>query len=358
MSETRIKIIAEAGVNHNGSLDIALQLIEVAAEAGADAVKFQTFNASCLASAAANLVDYQKDNQVVATNQLEMLKSLEISHDSHLKLLECCRNNKIEFMSTPFDLESAAFLVRNLNLPQIKISSGEITNAPLLLQIANDGKPVILSTGMSDLAEIETALGVLAFGYTRIKEKPGPDQFGKAYLSTEGKKSLQDKVVLMHCTSLYPTPCEHINLRAMTTLRDKFRLPVGLSDHSRGTAVSVAAAALGAYVIEKHFTLDNSMPGPDHKASLEPLELIQLVKQVRCVESAMGSGTKIATERELSTRALTRKSLVAACRIERGERFTTENLTVKRPGNGISPNEYWNWLGRTAERDYKPDELL
>ncbi len=358
MTQKRIIIIAEAGVNHNGSLETALRLVEVAAGGGADVVKFQTFNASSLASAAANLAEYQKANKVIADNQLEMLKRLELSRESHYRIRQCCRTHKIEFMSTPFDLESASFLARELDLPRIKISSGEITNAPLLLGIAGTGKPVILSTGMSDLAEVETALGVLAFGYAGGTGQPDMNRFSEAYKSVEGKNALLEKVILLHCTSIYPAPCEQINLRAIATLQKTFGLPVGLSDHSRGTAVSVAAAALGACVIEKHFTLDNSMPGPDHKASLEPEELKQLVDQVRGVEAAMGSGTKVAGNGELNNRTVIRKSLVAACRIARGEKFTPENLTVKRPGSGISPLEYWNWLGRKADKNYEPDELL
>ncbi len=358
MTVQRIKIIAEAGVNHNGSLETATRLVQVAVEAGADAVKFQTFNSSRLASTAADLVEYQKDSKVAATNQLEMLKNLELSHDSHFKLLECCRAKKIEFMSTPFDLESAIFLTRELNLPLIKISSGEITNAPLLLEIAKAGKPVILSTGMSDLEDIKTALGILAFGYSCPNEQPGGERFSNIFKSEEGQSVLREKVTLLHCTSAYPAPYKQINLRVIATLQKTFGLPVGLSDHSQGTTASVAAAALGACVIEKHFTLDNSMPGPDHQASLEPAELKQLVEQVRCVEAALGSGTKVAADIELNNRTLIRKSLVAAHRIKCGEIFTVQNLTVKRPGSGISPLEYWDWLGKKAQRDYEADDLL
>jgi N-acetylneuraminate synthase len=351
-------IIAEAGVNHNGSLQTAKQLVDVAAEAGADVVKFQSFRADRLATQDAPKADYQRDTTDAAESQIDMLRRLELSEAHHFELIEHCRSRGLEFLSTPFDLESARLLVGPLNVQRVKIASGELTNAPLLLEIARSGKPVLLSTGMATLGDIEQALGVLAFGYTMLTEPASTETFMRAYGSEEGQRALQQNVVILHCTTEYPTPFDEVNLRAMDTLAAAFGLPVGLSDHTLGIAVAVAAVARGATVIEKHFTLDRNMPGPDHKASVEPEELRQLVQAVRQVEAALGSPHKSPTPSERRNMHVARKSLVAACDVKAGEKFTPQNVAVKRPGTGVSPMRYFQYLGTTAEREYRAEELL
>ncbi|MCM3079668.1 N-acetylneuraminate synthase [Brevibacillus invocatus] len=351
-------IIAEAGVNHNGSLDMAIELVNTAATAGADAVKFQTFKSEHLVSKNAEKAEYQKVTTGSEESQLEMLKKLELDYEAHRLLINHCNSKKIQFLSTPFDKYSADFLIRELDVPVIKISSGDLTNAPLLLQIAQTGKPVILSTGMSKLGEIETALSVLAFGYTHTKQPVSLSEFDDAFFSDEGQHLLRNKVTILHCTTEYPTPFEAVNLRAMDTLRDSFHLRVGLSDHTQGISVAIAAVARGASVIEKHFTLDKNLPGPDHKASLDPVELNQMVTSIREVECALGNVTKVPTIAERKNKEVAQKSLVAACEIKEGEIFTKDNLTVKRPSGGISPLQFWSWLGKTADRTYQVDEMI
>lgn len=353
-----VYIIAEAGVNHNGSLELAQRLVDVAVQAGADAVKFQTFSAEQLVSASAPKADYQVKTTGQTESQLEMIKKLELSYDHFKELADYCQVKGIEFMSSPFDLSSVDFLVQQLHVTRLKIGSGEITNAPLLLRAAQSKKPVILSTGMSTLGEIEMALGVLAFGYTGIKKQPSLDAFREVYFSEEGQKLLQEKVTLLHCTTEYPAPFEEVNLRVMDILRTAFGLAVGFSDHTPGICISIAAAALGAQVIEKHFTLDRSMPGPDHKASLEPQELKEMVKSIRQVEQALGTGRKIPAASELHNLPVARKSLVALKDIKQGERFSVDNLGIKRPGGGLSPYYYWDMLGQTAGRGYHVDEQV
>lgn len=352
-----VYIIAEAGVNHNGSLDLAKKLIDVAVEAGADAVKFQTFKADTLVSKKAEKADYQKQATSEDESQYEMIKKLELDEDAHRLLIDYCKNSGIQFLSTPFDLVSVDLLARTFNLPCIKIPSGDITNAPLLLKIAQTGKPVILSTGMSTLGEIEDALGVLAFGYLGNSE-PSIAAFRAAYCSAQGQMCLLNKVTLLHCTTEYPAPIIDVNLKVMDTLKNAFALPVGYSDHTEGIAVPIAAVARGAVVIEKHFTLDRTLPGPDHKASLEPTELSQMVRSIRDVEQALGVGTKHPTPSELKNTAVARKSLVAARTIEAGELFTAENIAIKRPGNGLSPMQYWELLDRMATRFISADEEI
>lgn len=352
-------IIAEAGVNHNGSLATAKQLIDAAAQAGADAVKFQSFRADKLVSRAAPKAAYQIVNTGVAETQYVMLKKLELSAEDHRELIEHCRERSIQFLSTPFDLDSLALLVMECQIPLIKISSGDITNAVLLLEAARTGRPVILSTGMSTLADVEAALEVLAFGYTASPGiPPSRGAFRTAYASSPGQEALQKNVTLLHCTTEYPAPFAEVNLRVMDTLGAAFGLKVGLSDHTPGISVAIGAVAKGATVIEKHFTLDKTMPGPDHKASLEPDELAALVQGIRQVELALGSEMKIPTVSEMKNMSVARKSLVAACAIEKGELFTAENLAVKRAGEGIPPLYYWDWIGRRAGRRYAPDELI
>jgi N-acetylneuraminate synthase len=352
-----IYIIAEAGVNHNGSLEMAKQLIEVAAEAGADAVKFQTFRAENVISRGAPKAGYQKSTTDATESQLEMIRRLELDQAAHEALLACCSARNLEFMSTPFDEESVDFLVK-LGVARLKVASGEITNAPLLLKMARTGLPMILSTGMSDLGDVEAALGVLAFGYLNWQEKPSRSGFQRAMAGPEGQRILKERVILLHCTTQYPAPFTDVNLRAMDTLADAFGLPVGYSDHTPGIAIAIAAAARGAVVIEKHFTLDKNLPGPDHQASLEPAELTDMIQGIREVEAALGNPSKLPAASELENCKIARKSLVAARHIRKGERFSEENLTSKRPGNGISPLSYWDWIGKVAEKDYQPDEII
>jgi N-acetylneuraminate synthase len=351
----QIFIIAEAGVNHNGSLKTARQLVEVAAAAGADAVKFQTFKAENVISRYAPKADYQKATTGETESQLEMVRRLELDHSSHETLLACCQGANLEFRSTPFDLESVELLVK-LGIARLKVPSGEITNAPLLLKMARTGLPMIMSTGMASLGEVEAALGVLAFGYLNWRERPLREGFSRAW--REGHGVLQEKVTLLHCTSEYPAPFKEVNLRAMETLARAFSLPVGYSDHTPGIAIPIAAAARGATVIEKHFTLDKDLPGPDHRASLDPGELTAMIQGIRQVEVALGTPHKLPAPSELKNRKVARKSLVAARSIREGERFTEENLTSKRPGNGISPMYYWDWIGKVSERDFQPDEII
>lgn len=351
-------IIAEAGVNHNGSIEMGKRLIDVAAEAGADAVKFQTFKAEQLVSSSAPKAEYQQQTTGASESQLDMLRKLELSESDHMPLIAHARSAGIEFLSTPFDSTSLVLLVDRLGLTTIKIPSGEITNAPFLLEIARCAKRVVLSTGMSTLGEIEMALGVLAYGFTVMDEPPSVAAFEKAYGSAIGRKALQDKVTLLHCTTEYPAPFADANLLAMATLRQAFGLPVGYSDHTQGIVIPVAAVALGAAIIEKHFTLDRNLPGPDHKASLEPDELRQMVHYIREVELALGSSIKRPAAAELKNRPIARKSLVAGRNIRKGEIFTQDNLAVKRPGDGISPAHYWEWLGRIADRDYRQDDKV
>ncbi len=358
MTSSSTFIIAEAGVNHNGDLSRAVEMVKAAAEAGADAVKFQSFRAEKIATALAPKADYQTRNTGAAGGQLDMLRALELSDDDHHSLFAACQTAGIEFMSTPFDTDSVRFLAGTLGVKRLKVASGEITNAPLLLEMARTGLPVILSTGMSTLEDVEAALGVLAFGYCTATETPSPDGFEKSYRSEAGQTALSNNVKILHCTSEYPAPPETIHLRAMTALTETFGLPVGLSDHSVGIAVATAAVARGAHVIEKHFTLDRALPGPDHRASLTPAELAEMVTAIRTVEQALGSGEKQPGDNELRTRGAARKSLVALKPIAKGDVFNETNLGAKRPGTGLSPLAYWSYVGRSAARDYAADELI
>ena len=328
----RVYVIAEAGVNHNGSPELAMRLAAAAKAAGADAVKFQTFRAEKLASATAAQAAYQKENMGDTGSQLAMLKRLELSREDFRQLKAYCDSIGITFLSTAFDDESLDFL-EELNLPVLKIPSGEVTNLPLLERLAATGKPLLLSTGMFDMDEVAAAV-------TLLKEKGAGD------------------ICLLHCTTAYPAPVDGVNLRAMVAMAEAFGLPVGYSDHTEGIQVPVAAVALGARVIEKHFTLDKTMEGPDHKASLTPDELAAMVAAVRSVERALGDGVKAPTPAELQNRAVARKSIVAACPIRRGEVFTEQNLTTKRPGDGLSPMCWHQVLGTTACRDYDTDDLI
>lgn len=351
-------IIAEAGVNHNGSLDLARDLIDAAFEAGADAVKFQSFKAESLVSRNAAKAAYQQRNTGDDESQFEMIKKLELDSRAHQHLHEHCQKRGITFLSTPFDSSSLEMLITDFHLPVIKISSGEISNAPFLLEIARSDRPVILSTGMSTLGEIEQALGVLAFGYMQTALAPSQEAFHHAFCVDQGQALLRQKVSLLHCTTEYPAPFEDVNLKAMDTLLSAFGLPVGLSDHTEGIAIAIAAVARGATIIEKHFTLDKSLPGPDHQASLDPLELGSMISAIRQVENALGNGVKVATASEIKNRIVARKSLVALKDISEGELFSVDNLGAKRPGDGLSPMLYWDLLGRVASRCFKADEQV
>ena len=334
MSKTLI--IAEAGVNHNGSIELAKELVEKAKEAGVDYIKFQTFKASKLVTKAAKQAEYQQKNiGKEGDSQYQMLKKLELSPEEHEILIDYCRQLGIKFFSTAFDFDSIDYL-HSLNLGLWKIPSGEVTNYPLLKRIAAYNEPTILSTGMCDMEDVRAAVDAL-------------------YRNGLTKENL----ILLHCNTEYPTPFEDVNLKAMDALRNEFGVEVGYSDHTKGIEVPIAAVALGATVIEKHFTLDRNMEGPDHKASLEPDELKSMVSAIRNIEKAVGGdGTKHVSESEKKNIAIARKSIVAACDIKAGEVFTEQNLTVKRPGSGISPMRWEKVLGKTAVRDFNEDELI
>ncbi|WP_251963767.1 N-acetylneuraminate synthase [Salinibacter ruber] len=351
-------VIAEAGVNHNGSMDLARDLIEVAAEAGVDAIKFQTFQTEEVVTNDASKADYQSETTDARESQADMLRNLELGLDQHEAITEYCEECDVQFLSTPADVDSAQFLVDSFGVPRIKIGSGELTNGPFLLEVARLGKPVILSTGMGTLGEVEQALGVLAYGYVKKESRPEKMDLERAFASDEGQSALESNVTLLHCITEYPAPVEAANLRAMGTLEQAFGLPVGLSDHTMGTTVPTAAVARGATLIEKHFTLDRSLSGPDHEASLEPEELAEMVENIRCVESALGDPRKVPREPEWENRSAVRRSLVASKPIEKGDRFTTNNLAAKRPGGGISPMEYWKTIGKTSSKSYKKGELI
>lgn len=354
-----VYVIAEAGVNHNGSLDLARQLVDAAAAAGADAVKFQTFRAEMEISRHAQMAEYQVANTGSSASQLEMVRALELSVDDHRQLIEHARLRRIDFLSTPFDLGSMAVLAEEFRLPRIKMASGEITNLPLLMAGGRTRTPLIVSTGMSTLGEIERALAVLAFAYVSARDaRPTDSALAAAYRSDAGQRALQQMVTLLHCTTEYPAPPSEVNLNAMATMRAAFGLAVGYSDHTQGIHISIAAVATGASMLEKHVTLDRKMPGPDHAASLEPGELAEMVRAIRDIEGALGHGLKLPTASEVKNIAVARKSLVAAVPIPKGTRFTPGNLTTKRPGTGICAMNYDRFLGRPAARDYEADELI
>ena len=325
-------IIAEAGVNHNGSLKLAKQMIEEAARAGADYIKFQTFKPEKLVSKYAQKADYQKKTTGNNESQLQMLEKLALSYDDFVELKKYCEQIGIGFLSTPFDEDSIRFL-DSLDMDFWKIPSGEITNYPYLVQIAQTGRDIVLSTGMCEMDEIADAMKVL-------------------------KENGAGNISLLHCNTEYPTPYEDVNLLAMKQMRTAFKKQVGYSDHTVGIEVPIAAVALGAEIIEKHFTLDKNMEGPDHKASLEPQELAQMVSAIRHIEKSLGDGNKKRTASEQHNIAAARKSIVAKCAISKGDIFTEANLTVKRPGSGISPMKWKELIGTKAQRDYVEDELI
>lgn len=354
----QVYIIAEAGVNHNGEMELAKRLVREGAAAGVNAVKFQTFRPEKLVTKVAEKAAYQKENTGNRDSQLAMLKKLTLQDDDYAELEQLCKECGVDFISTPFDSDSLHFLTTKLDMPFIKVSSGEIDNAPFLLEIAHTQKSVVLSTGMATLGEIEKALAVLSYGYLNRDFPRSFQAVQNVYISAEGQKVLKDKIKLLHCTTQYPAPFNQVNLLAMDTMKKAFGLPVGYSDHTEGTTIPVAAAAIGAEIIEKHFTLDKNMEGPDHKASLEPQELKEMVCAIRMVEKANGNGIKVPAPVEVSNIHIVRKSLVAAKDIAIGEEFTTENLTAKRAGVGISPMDIWNFIGQKSECNYKEDEKI
>lgn len=360
MNKKNVDIIAEAGVNHNGDEKLALKMVEAAVAAGANRIKFQTFKAQQVAGKSTPLAAYQRlNNPEVNQSQLQMLHKLELSYAAHKKIYAYCATLGIEFLSSAFDLESLAFLTKDLKLKQLKIPSGEITNAPLLLEHARTRCNLILSTGMASLAEIEAALAVLAFGYLGLPTKsPGMKNFQAAFFSDAGQQILHEKVSLLHCTTEYPAPLNEVNLRAMQTMAAAFNLPVGYSDHTLGIIAPIAAVTLGACIIEKHFTLDQSMPGPDHKASLNPKQLSDMIEHIRITEQILGNGIKGPSPAEYKNKEITRKSLVAAMKISKGEIFNSENISILRPGNGRSPFEYWQILGSHAMCDLEEGEMI
>ncbi|MDA0849243.1 MAG: N-acetylneuraminate synthase [Verrucomicrobia bacterium] len=327
-------VIAEAGVNHNGSLEMAFELIDAASDAGADVVKFQTFKAENLVTQSAAKADYQLGTTDVKETQFEMIKKLELSYDMHLKLISKCKEKGIRFSSTGFDSSSVDLLI-DLGVDFIKVPSGEITNLPYLRHVGSKGLPIILSTGMSTMQEVKVALRLL-------------DQAGS-------KKS---DIKVLHCNTEYPTVMEDVNLRAMLAMRDELEINIGYSDHTLGIEVPIAAVALGATVIEKHFTLDRTMEGPDHASSLEPDELMQMVYSIRNIEKAMGDGLKMPSKSERDNIRIVRKSIVASKNIKVGEKFTEDNLDVKRPGTGISPLRWDEILGLESKKDFQADELI
>jgi N-acetylneuraminate synthase len=354
-------IIAEAGVNHNGQLDLAYQLVDAAVKAGVDIIKFQTFKAENLVTREAEQADYQKINTDIVESQYTMLKKLELTFDEHLLVHDYCQRQGIAYLSTAFDAQSLEFLIQDIDLAILKIPSGELTNTPLLLEHAYTGRRLIVSTGMATLADIKLALGVIAFGFlnrTDKTSKPSLAAFSAAYDSAAGKKLLAENVSLLHCTTEYPAPIEEVNLNAMALMHDEFSLPIGYSDHTKGILIPAIAVAKGAVIIEKHFTLSRNMQGPDHKASLEPEELEQMVKDIRQVELALGRKVKAPTISEQKNIVVARKSIVASQSIKQGEYYSVDNLTVLRPGGGISPVNYFNLLGTQANKDYDSGELI
>ncbi|MEP0069636.1 N-acetylneuraminate synthase [Pyruvatibacter sp.] len=353
-----VTVIAEAGVNHNGSLETALALVDAAAVAGADIVKFQTFKADALAAASAPKAVYQARETGSEQSQLDMLRALELPADHHHELARACETTGIEFLSTAFDTESLKFLVGEMGIKRIKIPSGELTNAPLVLEAARSGLPMILSTGMATLGDVEAALGVVAFGMTGGNEAPCAAAFEAAYASQQGRDALWDRVTVLHCTTDYPTPPEAVNMNAMATMGRALGVQTGYSDHTAGLAIPVLAVGQGAMLIEKHFTLDRGMPGPDHKASLEPDDLASMIAMIREAQVALGSSVKAPGEAERKNIIVARKSLVAAQPIAAGDVFTEDNLTVKRPGNGRAPMDFWALLGTPAGRAYDIDEAV
>ena len=354
-----VKIIAEAGVNHNGEIGLAKELVAAAAEAGVDIVKFQSFKAENLVTKKAEKAQYQKNNCGANESQYEMLKKLELDEKMHFEIIACCKRYNVEFLSTAFDEESLTFLTTGAKLSALKISSGEITNGPFIHNHAKTGSDLIVSTGMATLGEIEEALAVIAHAYCH-PNKPIKDinDCYRALATSEGLELLKNKVTLLHCTSSYPASAESVNLRAMDTMQKAFGLRVGYSDHTAGLVAPIAAVAMGASVIEKHFTLDCNMEGPDHKASLEPQALKQMVADIRMASQMLGHGRKLPHSSEISTKNVARKSIIARDVIKVGESLTANNMALMRPGTGVSPMKWWSKLEDSAVKNYRKGDLI
>lgn len=351
-------VIAEAGVNHNGDPEIAHRLIDASVSIGADAIKFQTFSADALSTQEAPKAAYQMSSTDAGQSQLNMLRQLELSRADYYKLAAHAREAGIDFLSTPFDRDSLAFLVDELDVVTLKIGSGDMTDGPLLLDAARTGRNLIISTGMSTMVEVMDALDIIAFGRVYDTAPVGRDAFHGFHKKPEAHTGLGDTVTLLHCTSLYPARADQVNLRAMISMGEQFDLLVGYSDHTEGSAVALAAVALGATMIEKHLTLDRGMTGPDHSASMEPQEFGDMITSIRLVEAAMGFAEKAPVNAEMDTRRAARKSLVAAQDLQANALLSVEDLAAKRPGDGISPIFYWDFLNTPAVRDFKMNEKI
>lgn len=357
MNQQSVYIIAEAGVNHNGQRDLAFALIDAAADAGADAVKFQTFDADKLASKSAPKAAYQKQSTDAVESQNAMLKKLELPKEWHLALQEHARGRGIAFLSTPFDLESLAFLI-GMDMPVLKVPSGELTNGPLLWKFARTGKPLVISTGMATLSEVEQGLAIVAHALSADAEPASMDEVWRCWSQSANRARLHGHVTLLHCTSQYPTPVAEVNLRGMDTLASAFGLSVGYSDHTQGILIPVAAVARGATVIEKHFTLDRSLPGPDHQASLEPGELTQMVADIRALQSALGDGCKAPQMSEWDTRQAARQQVVAARDLAAGTVLARDDLATARCGHGLPPTALWGLIGTHTSRAFSAGEVI
>ncbi len=357
----KIFVIAEAGVNHNGSFNLAKKLVNQASKAGADAIKFQIFSADNLAIKNSKKAKYQKDLTDKNETQYEMLKKLELSKKNFVKLKQYCFKKKIEFLSSIFDEDSLNFLVKTLKIKKIKIPSGEITNGPLLLEAARSNCEIILSTGMSNIHEIRKAISIICYGYLNRSKKNykiNSINIKKAFQSLSGQKILRKKLTLLHCTTEYPSPNKDINLNAMLTISKVFNLRIGYSDHSKGYLVSLMAATMGAKVIEKHFTIDRNLPGPDHKASLNPNELKNMIEEIKNVKIILGQSKKEIYKSELKNVYIARKVLVAKKNIIKGEKFSINNIIAKRAGKGLSPMFYWYLLGKKSNKNLKKDQKI
>ncbi len=351
-------VIAEAGVNHNGDPNLALELVDVAAHAGADAVKFQTFEPDEEVSATAPKADYQRRTTDAGESQLDMIRRLKLRDEDFIKIASRCKEKGIAFLSSPFDARSIDFLTGVIGVDTLKVPSGEVTNGPYLLAAARTKCNLILSTGMANLVEVKAALSIIAFGSTDHKSHPSQEGFALAFDSSPGQQALRERVSLLQCTTEYPAPYSAVNLRAMDTLASTFGLPVGLSDHSDGIAIPLAAVGRGACIIEKHFTISKTLPGPDHQASLEPDDLRAMIIGIRQIDAAIGNGSKEPQACEFGNMRVARRSLVARTAIRAGDRFTETNLCAKRPGVGQSPMLFWEMLDQRAERDYAADDLI
>ena len=355
----KVYVIAEAGVNHNGDIELAHKLVDEAVKSGADAIKFQTFKAENLTSKKAKKANYQLQTTDNDESQLQMLKKLELSKKDYIDLKSYAENKKIDFITTAFDEESLDFIVNDLKVKKLKIPSGEITNGPFLLSHARSNLDIILSTGMANQHEIKKALDIIAFGYINPDIKvTNIDQFVDAYENKDHIKILRDKVSILHCTTEYPAPLEELNLSAIHTIEENFGVRVGYSDHSEGIIASIVACSFGASIIEKHFTLDRNMKGPDHKASLEPEELKKMIEIIRKTGGMIGNGIKKPSLSETKNIEIVRKSIVTKKKITKGELFSENNITTKRPATGLSPMNYWDLLGKISKENYDEDEII